>query len=60
MNSEQTGPTLLTRVAAIVVLAVAVWILLRLVIGVITAVAWVVAIVVALAGVAWAVSVLRR
>ena len=45
---------------AVVVLAVAAWVLMKLVIGVLTTIAWIVAVVVALAGIAWALTVLRR
>ncbi len=52
--------SLALRVLAVVVLALVAWTLLKLVIGVLTTVAWVIATVIALAGIAWAVRVLRR
>lgn len=48
------------RVLAILVLAVAAWLLFKVVLSVVTTVAWIVAGVVALVGVLWALSVLRR
>jgi membrane associated rhomboid family serine protease len=44
----------------VLIIAVAAWILLKVIIGVLSAVAWVVAIAVAVVGVLWALSVLRR
>ena len=51
---EKTGPSFMMRVVAALVLALAAWFLLKVVIGFIAAVAWVVAVVVALIAVAWA------
>jgi hypothetical protein len=51
---EKTGPSFMMRVVAALVLALAAWFLLKVVIGIIAGVAWVVAVVVALIAVAWA------
>jgi hypothetical protein len=51
---EKTGPSFMMRVVAALVLALAAWFLLKVVIGIIADVAWVVAVVVALIAVAWA------
>ena len=59
-HDEDVRPSMKSRLVALLVLAVAAWLLLKVVIGVITAVAWFVAVVVVIAGVIWAVSVLRH
>jgi hypothetical protein len=51
---EKTGPSFMMRVVAALVLALAAWFLLKVVIGIIAGVAWVVVVVVALIAVAWA------
>ena len=48
------------KALALVALLVAAWILFKVVIGVVAAVAWVVVIVLAIMAVLWAMSVLRR
>jgi len=48
------------KALAVVVLAIAAYVLFKVVIGVVTAVAWIVAIGVAIFAVFWALSVLRR
>jgi hypothetical protein len=48
------------KAIAAAILLVAVWILFKLVIGVVAAVAWVVVAVLAVVGVIWAISVLSR
>jgi hypothetical protein len=48
------------KAVAVVALLVAAWILFKVVIGVVTAVAWIAVIVVAVMAVLWAMSVLRR
>ena len=57
---EGTGTSLLSRAAAILVLAVAAWILLKVVLGVITGVAFTLGAIILVLGVLWAFSVLRR
>ena len=57
---ENSGSPLWTRVLAVVVLAAAAWIAFKLIIGVLSAIAWTVVAVVAVIGVVWALSVLRR
>jgi len=56
--SKPSGSSLGKRALAIVVLALAAWILLKLVIGVVTAIAWTVAVVLALVAIIWAIRVL--
>lgn len=51
--SDAAG-TLGRRLLAVVILAVAAWLLLKLVIGVIAGIAWAVAVVVAIVAVVWA------
>jgi hypothetical protein len=48
------------KAVAVVALLVAAWILFKVVLGVVTAVAWVVVVVLAVMAVLWAMSVLRR
>jgi hypothetical protein len=57
---EGSRSPLWMRALAVAVLAVAAWVLFKLVIGVLTAVAWVAVAVVGVVGVLWALSVLRR
>lgn len=57
---EGSRSPLWMRALAVAVLAVAAWVLFKLVIGVLTAVAWVAVAVVGVIGVLWALSVLRR
>ena len=58
MENEKTGPSFGARVIAVVVLAIAAWILFKIVIGVVAAVAWFVVAVVAIIAVIWAVRTL--
>ena len=51
---------LAVKALAVVVLLIAAWILFKVVLGVVTAVAWVVVIVLAVMAVLWAASVLTR
>ena len=55
---ETKGPTLLRRALAVVILAVAAWLLLKIVIGLIASVAWIVVAVIAVVGILWAVNTL--
>ena len=63
-NEAQASPGMLSGLAskavALIVLVIAAYLLFKVVIGVVTAVAWIVAIGVAIIGVFWALSVLRR
>jgi hypothetical protein len=63
-NEAEASPGLFsglaTKAVALLVLVIAAYLLFKVVIGVVTAVAWIVAIVVAIIGVFWALSVLRR
>jgi hypothetical protein len=58
MENEKTGPSFGARVIAVVVLAIAAWILFKVIIGVVAAVAWFVVAVVAIIAVIWAVRTL--
>jgi hypothetical protein len=58
MENEKTGPSFGARVLAVVVLAFAAWILFKVVIGVVAAVAWFVVAIVAIVAVLWAVRTL--
>jgi hypothetical protein len=51
---EPSSPSIGARVLAVLVLAVAAWFLLKVVIGVIAGVAWLVAVVLAVVAVVWA------
>ena len=51
---------LATKALAVAVLLVGAWLLFKVVIGVVTTVAWIVVIVLAVIAVLWAMSVLRR
>lgn len=57
---SESKPSLGARLVAVVILAVGAWILLKLVIGVVVAVAWTVAAIVAVIAVFWAVRTLTR
>jgi hypothetical protein len=59
MQEEQTGPSFLARVLAVLVLAIAAWFLLKIVISVVAGIAWFVAVVLAIVGIFWAVRTLR-
>ncbi|HSD80756.1 MAG TPA: hypothetical protein VLB47_08845 [Solirubrobacteraceae bacterium] len=59
MQNEQSGPSFLSRVLAVLVLAIAAWFLLKVIINVVVGVAWIVAVIVAIIGVVWAVRTLR-
>lgn len=56
---SETRPSWGARLLAVVILAVAAWVLLKVVIGVIAGVAWIVAIGVAVVAVIWALNTLR-
>ena len=58
MENEKTGPSFGARILAAVVLAFAAWILFKVVIGVVAAVAWFVVAIVAIIAVLWAVRTL--
>jgi hypothetical protein len=55
---ETKGPTLARRALAVVILAVAAWLLLKIVIGIVASVAWIVVAVVAVVGILWAINTL--
>lgn len=58
MQKTESGPSFLMRVLAVVVLVVAAWLLLKFVIGFVAWLATVVAVIVAIAAVVWALRVL--
>lgn len=51
---EKTGSSFGMKILAILVLAVAAWILLKVVIGILAGVAWIIVIVLAVVGILWA------
>jgi uncharacterized membrane protein YccC len=57
-SNEKTGSSLVNKAIAIVVLAVAAWIVLKVVISVVAGIAWIVAAVVLVVGVIWALNTL--
>ena len=57
-NTEKSGPSFGARVLAVVVLAIGAWILFKVVIGIVAAVAWFVVAIVAIIAVIWAVRTL--
>ena len=60
MSNKASLSGLALKAVAVVALLVAAWILFKVVIGVVTAVAWVVVVVLAVMAVLWAMSILRR
>jgi Flp pilus assembly protein TadB len=57
-KTEKTGSSLGRKAVAVLVLALAAWLLLKVVIGLIAGIAWIVVAVVVVAGVIWAVNTL--
>jgi hypothetical protein len=57
-KTEKSGSSLGRKAVAILVLAVAAWLLLKVVIGLIAGIAWIVVAVVLVAGVLWAINTL--
>jgi hypothetical protein len=55
---EKTGPSLAARAVAVVVLVVAAWVMLKVVLGIVAAVAWTVVTILAIVAVIWALRVL--
>ena len=55
---EETGPSLARRAVAVVILAVAAWLLLKVVIGIIATVAWIAVAAIAVLGLLWAINTL--
>lgn len=51
---EKTGPSFAVRALAVIVLLLAAWFLLRVVVGLVAGIAWIVLIVLALVAVVWA------
>ena len=59
MQTEKTGSSFGMKLLAILILAVAAWFLLKVVIGLIAGLAWIIAVVLAVLGVLWAWNTLR-
>jgi hypothetical protein len=59
MDETESKPSIGSRLLAVVVLAVGAWILFKLVIGTVVAIAWAVAAIVAIIAVFWAIRTLR-
>ena len=59
MDADKSGPSLITRMVAVLVLVVAGLLLLKVVIGIVAGLFWIAMIVVALLAVLWAWSTLR-
>jgi hypothetical protein len=51
---EKTGPSFAVRALAVIVLLLAAWFLLRIVIGLVTGIAWIVLVVLAVVAIVWA------
>lgn len=60
MNETESRPSWGARIIAVVVLAVAAYLLFKLVIGTVIAVAWIAAVIVAIVAIIWALGTLRR
>jgi hypothetical protein len=60
MEKEKTGSSLVSKAIAVVILAVAAWIVLKVILSVIAGIAWIVAAVVIVVGVLWAFNTLSR
>jgi accessory gene regulator protein AgrB len=54
VQEEKTGPSLLTRLLALVILVVAAWVLLKVVINVVAGLATLIVVVLAVFGIIWA------
>jgi hypothetical protein len=59
MNETESRPSWGARLLAVVVLAVAAWILFKLIIGTVVAIAWIAAAIVAVFAILWALGTLR-
>jgi len=59
MPESESKPSIVSRLLAVVVLAIGAWILFKLVIGTVVAIAWTVAAIVAVIAVIWAIRTLR-
>jgi hypothetical protein len=58
METEKKGASLGRKAIAVVILAIAAWLLLKVVIGLIAGIAWIVVAVIVVAGVLWAINTL--
>ena len=59
MPESESKPSIGSRLLAVVVLAIGAWVLFKLVIGTVVAIAWTVAAIVAVIAVIWAIRTLR-
>jgi hypothetical protein len=59
METEKKGASLGRKAIAVVILAVAAWLLLKVIIGLIAGIAWIVVAGIVVVGVLWAISTLR-
>ncbi len=55
---DQTRPSLARRALALLILALVAWIVIKLVIGIVAAVFWIVVVVIAIGAVLWAINTL--
>ncbi len=55
---EETRPSLARRAVAVVIIAIAAWLLLKVVIGIIASIAWIAVAAIAVVGVLWAINTL--
>ena len=58
MEKEKTGSSLGRKAIAVLILAFAAWLLLKVVVGLIAGIAWIVVAVIVVAGVLWALNTL--
>jgi hypothetical protein len=58
MEAQESRPSLARRGLAVLILVVAAYVLLKIVIGIVAAVSWVVVAVIAVVGVLWAINTL--
>ena len=56
MQEEKAGPSILTRLLALVILVVAAWVLLKIVIGIVAGLSTLIVAVLAIVAIVWAVN----
>jgi hypothetical protein len=57
---SESRPSWISRVLAVLVLVVAAWIIIKVIIGVVSSIAWIIVVVLAIVGVIWAYNTLSR
>ena len=57
---SESRPSWISRLLAVLVLVVAAWIIIKVIIGVVSSIAWIVVVVLAIVGVIWAYNTLTR